>query len=491
MEGMPHDRMTAIVRTDEAVYPPEAPFDPFTCHPEYPWDVPSGSREANHAYEGVRRVLTALGLDSGNQGKASWNPLGGIVKPGDTVLLKPNLVCENREGRPDQWVQIVTSAAVVRAVLDFVCIALGGSGRITIADSPQTDSNFGLITERTGLGEMASIISRRSGLAVEVLDLRNERWLVTNGICSGREDLPGDPRGVRRIDLADRSHFLGTPDDPPFYGAGYDTVETNSNHSAGRHVYEVCGTALSSDVIINIPKLKTHKKCGMTGCLKGMVGLAGNKNLLPHYRFGPPSKGGDQFPDGRPAGLLENLAVGGAKRMLIRGGRVTSRLFGAMKPLGYRVFGPTSKVVRSGNWPGNDTIWRTVLDLAAILTFCDCSGSIHERPVRRFFNIVDGIIGGEGNGPLDADPVQSGLVIAGASPLLVDAVSAAAAGIGPMGLRLIEGGFASPWGFAPCPADRVLMAMAGDDHCIEGLNSMVPLVEFRSHFAWASLRRNR
>ena len=223
----------------------------------------------------------------------------------------------------------------------------------------------------------------------------------------------------------------------------------------------------------------------MTGCLKGMVGLTGNKNLLPHYRFGPPSKGGDQFPDGRRNGFLENVLVGGAKKLVMRGGKRTTSLVGAMKPLGYRLFGSTGQVIRSGNWSGNDTIWRTVLDLAAILTFCDDSGSIHDRPVRRFFNIVDGIIGGEGNGPLDAEPVQSGLIMAGESPLLVDAVSAAAAGFRPMGLSLIEGGFVSPWGFAPCSADKALIAVAPGDQCCEGLNSIAPLVSFRSHFAWA------
>lgn len=481
---MTDSRITAVVRTGKAEYPREAPFDPFPWPPEYPWECPSGPGVKNHAYDGVRRAFAALGLDAGSFGKTSWNPLGGIVRPGDTVLLKPNLVCGSRENRPDQWVQIVTSASVVRAVLDYTCIALAGTGRIVIADSPQTDSDFDLVSSRTGLGEMASVISRRSGLAVDVLDLRKERWLVAGGICHGSEQLPGDPAGVRMIDLGDRSHFSGTPDTPPFYGAGYDTAETNCSHSGGRHVYEVSGTALSSDVIISIPKLKTHKKCGMTGCLKGMVGLAGNKNLLPHYRFGPPSKGGDQFPEGRRAGGFENMAVSSAKRMLVRGGKLTGLLFRALKPMGYRVFGSTSRVVRSGNWSGNDTVWRMVLDLAAILTCCDASGKILDRPARRFFNVVDGIIGGEGNGPLDADPVGSGLIVAGASPLLVDAVSAAAAGIRPMDLRLLAGGFRSPWGFAPCSADTVPIIIDPGGRRIEGLDSMTPIVRFRSHFAW-------
>lgn len=484
------DRLTSIVRTGSAVYPLHPPYDPDFAPPEYPWQRP-GSGEANHAYSGVRESLAALGMDSGRFGLPGWNPLGGIVKPGDTVLLKPNLVCGGRESRPEQWMQVVTHGSVVRALLDYVLIALKGSGRVVIADSPQTDSDFRVIAARTGLGEVARALAERSGVPVELLDLRSQRWIVTRGVCTGRVELTGDPLGVVRVDLGERSHFYGTPDLPPFYGAGYDTAETNLHHSLGRHVYEVSGTALAADVIVNIPKLKTHKKCGMTGCLKGMVGLAGNKNLLPHYRFGPPCRGGDQFPDGRRAGALENLMVRAAKRLLLRGGRRTGAILGAVKPLGYRIFGSTRNVVRSGNWPGNDTIWRTVLDLAAVMIYFDSSGKPCREPARRFFNLVDGIIGGEGNGPLDPDPVPSRIIIAGASPLLVDAVSAAAAGIDPMELRLLARGFDSPWGFAPCPPDVATTVLAREGDFVKGLRSIPSLETFRRHDAWVQGRSSR
>ena len=55
-------------------------------------------------------------------------------------------------------------------------------------------------------------------------------------------------------------------------------------------------TALQSDVFINLPKLKTHKKVGVTLNLKNLVGINGNKNWLPHYAIGSPEENGDQFP---------------------------------------------------------------------------------------------------------------------------------------------------------------------------------------------------
>lgn len=480
----------ALARAAGISYPPAPPFDPGSQFPEYPWGA-SICDGPNHAYPAVRAALAALGMDGEHLGTPRWNPLGGVVQSGDMVLIKPNLVCEEREGRPGEFEQIVTSASVVRAVLDYVLIALGGKGRVVIADSPQTDSDFDLTTQRTGLAAMVETMRSRARVPVDLLDLRTERWIVKDGVCTGRIPLPGDPAGYVKVDLGGASHFERSTGSASFYGAAYDTGVTNRSHSGGRHVYEVSGMALSADVIISIPKLKTHKKCGMTGCLKGMVGLAGNKNMLPHYRFGPPSEGGDQFPDGRRGGRIENLAVKAAKRMVLRGGRAAGAAARVLKPLGYGIFGSTREVVRSGNWHGNDTTWRMVLDLAAIITFCGRDGAIGDTPRRRFFNVVDGIVGGQGNGPLDADPAPAGVILAGSSPLAVDAVSAAAAGFAPIDIPLLKGGFESPWSLAPCPPEAVETILGSDGEVLSGFGSFPPVYMFERHFGWRRDREGR
>ena len=61
-----------------------------------------------------------------------------------------------------------------------------------------------------------------------------------------------------------------------------------------------------------------------------------------------------------------------------------------------------------------------VLDLNRIVIYADSKGQLHDRPVRRLFNVVDGIIGGEGNGPLDPTPKPAGVIIAGVNPVAVD-----------------------------------------------------------------------
>ena len=76
--------------------------------------------------------------------------------------------------------------------------------------------------------------------------------------------------------------------------------------------------------------------------------------------------------------------------------------------------------IRAGGWYGNDTIWRSVLDLNKILLYADREGVMRSKRQRKFFSVVDGIIGGEGDGPVLAMPKVSGVLLAGFNPMAVD-----------------------------------------------------------------------
>jgi hypothetical protein len=95
-----------------------------------------------------------------------------------------------------------------------------------------------------------------------------------------------------------------------------------------------------------------------------------------------------------------------------------------------------------GSWQGNDTIWRTVLDLNHILFYADRDGRLRDTPQRRYLALVDGIIAGEGEGPLASTPRAAGLVVAGRDPVLVDAACVRAMGYSvdaiPMVKRALE-----------------------------------------------------
>jgi uncharacterized protein (DUF362 family) len=71
-----------------------------------------------------------------------------------------------------------------------------------------------------------------------------------------------------------------------YSGADYDPGPTTSHHRGGRNEYLLSETVLRADLVVNLPKLKTHKKTGVTLALKNLVGINGDKNWLPHHRDG-------------------------------------------------------------------------------------------------------------------------------------------------------------------------------------------------------------
>lgn len=410
--------LVAIVETC-AAYPELSPFHPDAHYPEMPTQQ-SLSAE-NRVYAAVRQILERLRLDEERYGTSDWNPLGAIVRPGDTVVVKPNLIRESRESDKSQWHQVITHGSVVRAIVDFVVIALKGSGKILMLDGPQTDSSFASVVRRTGLDDIRDHV-RSLGLDCDLIDLRREHWVTKDDVIAERVPLQGDPCGYVEVSLDDASEFADSELTGPFYGADYDVSETASYHSKGRHRYVMCRTVMAADVIIDIPKLKTHKKTGVTLCLKNMVGVNGLRNCLPHFSFGSPADGGDEFPTDAHRSNLESRANRLYKRVLTRSGGKGGALARLAKRTGTLIFGGTSAQVRSGNWFGNDTAWRMVLDVNKALFGFDAQGAPRSVPLR-FFCLVDGIIGGEGDGPSDPDARRCGVLIGGLNPVVVDTVS--------------------------------------------------------------------
>jgi hypothetical protein len=84
-------------------------------------------------------------------------------------------------------------------------------------------------------------------------------------------------------------------DAPKFRVTQYDPRKMIENQRLGVHRYLVTKDVLDANIVVNIPKLKTHKKAGITAALKNLVGVDGNKDYLPHYRKGAVSAGGDNY----------------------------------------------------------------------------------------------------------------------------------------------------------------------------------------------------
>jgi uncharacterized protein (DUF362 family) len=431
----------AVTRLKEARYPRTSPFHPSASYPEYPFKE-SLSGEANLVYEGVRELFRRLELDRERWNTPRWNPLGRLIEPGMTVVIKPNFVLSRHKEGKDVF-GIITHPSVLRAVADYCWIALRGSGKVIVADAPQYDCNFTELVEATQLDEVCDFYCRFSGPSVELLDLRGY-WSAKRHFPSMIIPLPGDPRGNLVVNLSKQSALYGQPSDK-LYGAVYQRNELIEHHSGETHEYQVSGTIMSADVVISVPKLKVHKKVGVTLNGKGLVGITTNKNLLIHYRLTTPSEGGDQFPDGWLTPMEQRLIrlerwmydhlLARRNRCLEYVHRAAYWLHGRfIKPLGITV--PAEKrLLDSGNWYGNDSAWRMVVDLLYLFYFADAQGQLRTTPQRRMFSVVDGVIGGENKGPLVPDPKPGGVLLAGENLVAVDLVATRLMGFDPMKLR--------------------------------------------------------
>jgi len=424
-----------------AVYAEAPPFHPGDAYPEYQFERISA--EPNPAYEAVRAAFRLAGLDERRYGSSKWNPLSELVKPGETILLKPNLIKEYHPRDPEGWRYVLTHGSVVRAVADYVFKALEGRGTIIIADAPQTDSSFGAIVRLLGLDRVRDFYCSQ-GLNVELVDFRSEEWRTRDSVVVARRKLPGDPRGVVAIDLGGQSAFQGHHGAGRYYGADYDEAEVNAHHTSGRHEYLLAGSAIRADVLFNLPKLKTHKKAGITVALKNLVGITADKNWLPHHTEGSPEDGGDEYPYPRLKHRSERFLVARVRRLADRWPRVGTSVHLFARRLGRWVYGDTEEVIRSGNWWGNDTVWRMCLDLNVALAYGNPDGTLRD-PVaanrKRHYVLVDGIIAGQGRGPMNPDPVPAGIVIFGTNPPSVDAACAYLMGFDPEKIPVVREAF--------------------------------------------------
>lgn len=482
------DSTEVAVSMGHSGYPAEPPYSPGSDYPEYPFGSSGLEKKANEAYEGVRDTLRLLRLDIEHYGGAGWNPLGEMIHPGNTVVVKPNFIREFRETQAGHGDCLITHGAVIRAVLDYAYVALRGEGRILIADAPQDDADFDKIRRIAGLDAIREFYHRQAGFDVEVYDLRPERSRTVDGVPVGHEPLPGDPLGYVAVDLGPQSMFAEVePLCHLLYGSEYDTQETCRHHRGGVHEYLISRTILEADCVLSVPKLKTHKKTGITACMKNWVGVNGNKNWLPHHRLGTPAQGGDQFADNGLIHRVERGVMAGFRRVFPWLGPVRAVAAGPLKAFGQRVFGNTNAAtIRSGNWYGNDTTWRMVIDLNRALMYADKNGCLQNAPARRAFYIVDGIVSGEGNGPLDAVPKAAGVIFAGTNPVAVDLTCARVMGFDYMRLPMLRQALRS----SPSPR----LAVFGYDEVICRSNAGQfdhPLSEFdgagmafRPHFGW-------
>lgn len=457
------DCRVGVAMNPLATYDSMPPFHPSVRYPELPTQLVETLSVTNSVYTAVRVALANQGMDLQNQGSSMWNPFNEVMEPGSKVVIFPNGVMHKNFNRSGGLFSVITHGAVIRPVLDYVYRAIQGRGRIVIAHSPLNQCDFSQWMRLSGCEAIAQFYKEKLGFQVDIVDLRSEfiPWDDRRnvGVVSGRTKLAGDPRGYTEFDLGDLSAFAGTAGDlfANLYGADYDRATTIAAHSNGRHVYRVANTILEADCMVAMPKLKTHSKVGVTLNLKAMVGTQCYKNLIPHYRIGPPSRGGDQHPEcSWPQRLLHELDNTAIDRWLASKTRTAEgryRLWRSLQSVLQSVLNTCYRIkypgyegpISGGNWCGNDTAWRMTLDLTRIALYGQRGGVVDNRPQRMFVSVVDGIVGGEGDGPLSPKARQCGTIVCGWNPLAVDNVCARLMGFDPQRIPMLREACRCQW----------------------------------------------
>jgi uncharacterized protein (DUF362 family) len=329
----------------------------------------------------------------------------GVLSSGQVtnkrIFLKPNWVKHDSK-ESDVW--------CMRAHDSFVLAALEAvlemkPATVLIGDAPVQGCRWEKMITTAFLDEVQAL-SRRFNIPVAIKDFRRRTFDPSrNNPLQERNPLSD----YTIFDLGKDSFLepISSPGRNLFRVTNYDPDRLAESHGPGVHKYCITNALFEADVVISLPKVKTHQKAGITAALKNIVGLNGDKDYLPHHRMGGTGFGGDCYPGNNYLRYLSELSLDFANR---RQGKTAYWLGVRVASLLWRLSFPGKEHHIAAGWHGNDTTWRMVLDLNKIVLFGRQDGSIAEKPQRHLFSLCDGIIGGQGDGPLKPDPLPLGIV---------------------------------------------------------------------------------
>ncbi len=312
--------------------------------------------EDNPVYDFIWDTAEKLGL--GN----SSNPLDDLINPGETVLIKPNWV--------DFGPAVFTRPQVVSPLIDMAIAA--GATEIYVGDGavnvPQTND----VMNNAGYSDMVSELdSQHPGITIETLNLNvldsGWHWIYLGSHSS----FAGS--GYTHYDLAAGGSTL--------YGHSYySTADPQGINPNGDTLgwYAVSDKILDADVIINVPKMKTHQTMMATLSIKNLVGCT-------------------------ISSTYDEEAYNTQSRI------------------------PHHTTDMEENYFNNDIFWRAIQDMNKIILYADENGDLQPAQQRKFLNVIDGIeameksqhhIYGGGGTPYDRY-----IALASTDPVAADAVA--------------------------------------------------------------------
>lgn len=390
-----NDRIT-VYNLKKCDYPKHAPFHPNINFPEYKFGEIDNS-ENNYVYEAVRNIFILNKFDYKNIDKPNWNPLGKYIKKGDTVLLKPNIVNHVNQLEGEPYNCVVTHGSLIRAILDYVYIAVGDTGKIIIGDAPMQICDFDKAIDKIGLNEIVDFYKSKN-INIELLDFR----------C-----LNDTKKDYIKVDLAEKS-LLHEVSNRKFMITNYDPREMKKYHNKKNNIYMIAKAALDANVIINIPKPKTHRKAGMTASMKNLIGINAKKECLAHHTKGSLHDGGDEYLNRDLNKKMKSYFLDVLNIAKARNSKFMIRVYSyLLRKINLKIDSKSKDNFFEGSWYGNDTIWRTICDINTIIKYANANGDLTDKEQRRIISFGDMIISGEGEGPLLPTKKEVGCILFG------------------------------------------------------------------------------
>ncbi len=332
---------------------------------------------------------------------------------GKTVLLKPNWV--KHCVAPSDDICLCTNWSVVVALLNNILEKKPKA--VIIGDAPIQGCNWELLMNQDFINEV-NFLSNKYNVPISIEDFRIVRFDKEKNLLEYNSKSKQD---YIIFDVANRSWLEDITTDKSLFRVNcYDPDKLAKTHNKGMHKYCVTSRVLKCDTIITIPKVKTHQKSGLTNSLKILVGINGNKDYLPHHRIGAVECGGDCYKGRHLFRKIAELLLDSANRRI---GKASYKYLQKLSSLLWKLSFPNKAQNLAAGWYGNDTVWRMVLDLNLIAIYGKEDGSLADIPQRTIYTLCDGIIGGQGNGPLSPDPVASGFIAFSNNSYIMDVIA--------------------------------------------------------------------
>ena len=376
---------------------------------------------------------------------------GRVIRAGAKVVVKPNLVLHKNQGK-DDLLPLITHQSIIETVVAEVLKA--DPSQVIVGDSPIQTCDFDALLRETKVGEWSESLQKRDARFKGIVDFRRTVSKFVGGVRQAEENRRAKENYVL-FNLGKDSLLEPITDGrDSFRITNYDPRLLAKTHSPGNHQYLIAREIIEADVVINLPKLKTHKKAGITNALKNLVGINGNKEFLPHHRLGATNAGGDCYPekDLVKRGLetifdWQNMTTSPAKgKLLATVGTQFERMM--------RLKGDETGV--EGAWSGNETVPRMCVDLNRVLLYGKADSTFAETVQRRVLHVVDAVIAGQGDGPLASDELPLNLILAGGCAAAIDWVSAFLLGYDAAKIPLVVHAFENfRWRIADFQTDEI------------------------------------